>query len=266
MNFNRKWAFILLIPLIWLMLRLLLRSKPVGKPILVAHRGAAGLAPENTLSAIQTGLMHGAEAIEIDIQRSADGVVMLMHDAQVDSTTNGSGLVADLAWADIRQLDAGSYFSLTYAGERVPPLEEALALIKGDSATLLIDVKEPQQYPGLAQELATIIERSEAQTRVIVISFDHDWIADFQALVPDIPVGLLSSWPLQRPQVPTAKLIGVVWPTVFLDPTLVYRMRQAGHLVFVYTVNEPQLMRWLLALGVDGIITDRPDLWSQAIA
>lgn len=207
--------------------------------------------------------MHHADIIEIDVRRSADGTLLLMHDATVERTTNGTGAVADLAWADLHRLDAGSHFSVHCSHEVVPSLEEVLTLLKNDTTTLMIEVKAPLTAPGIAEQLATMIRQFRMSQRVIVTSFDHEWVAYFHTVAPEIPVGLCTIWPLTRPRVLSARMVELFWPTVILDPTVVHRLHNAGHLVYVYSVNNPQLMRWLLALGVDGITTDRPDLWSH---
>jgi len=262
-NNRRRWLSFLLLPLMWSLLHRLFRPNPATRPRLIAHRGAAGLAPENTLLAIHEGLMHHADFIEIDIRRAADGEFVLMHDATVDRTTNGSGAGANLPWLDLHRLDAGSHFSVRHTHELVPSLTEALDLLKNDSTPLLIEVKtsDPDAIPTLVQ----LIRQAGMSQRVLIASFDHAWVADFHQHAPDIPVGLFSIWPLSRPRLLSAMMIGVAWPAVLLDPTLVHRMHNAGHLVYVYPINQPQIMRWLLALGVDGIITDRPDLWPLII-
>ena len=261
---RNKWAVLLIVPLIWLLIHLLLRSKPVLTPQLIAHRGGGGLAPENTLAALRAGLAAGAHVIEVDVQRSVDGVIVLMHDATVDETTNGRGRVADLTWAELNQLDAGSHFSSEFAGEAVPRLEDALGLLTAEPVTLMIEVKDPELYPGLASDLWDVIRRAGAQDRVMVISFAHNWIIGFHQLAPEVPIGILSYWPYQVPGVAHGQAISVLWSSVLLDPTLVSRVHEAGASIVVFTVNNPTLMRCLLWLGIDGVITDRPDLWPQA--
>ncbi len=258
-NNRRRWLTLLLLPLLWSLLHRLFRPHPATRPKLIAHRGAAGLAPENTLLAIHEGLMHRADFIEIDIRRAADGEFVLMHDATVDRTTNGSGAVAELPWPALNRLDAGSHFSVRHTHELVPSLTEVLDLLKNETTPLLIEVKtaDPEAIPALVQ----LIRQAGMAQRVLIASFSHVWVADFHHHAPDISVGLFSIWPLSRPRLLSATMVGVAWPAVLLDPTLVHRMHAAGHLVYAYPVNQPRIMRWLLALGVDGLITDRPDLW-----
>jgi glycerophosphoryl diester phosphodiesterase len=183
----------------------------------------------------------------------------------VERTTNGNGAVHELLWVDINQLEAGSQFSAAFVGEPVPTLEAALRLVVEGNSTLIIEVKHPDLYPGLAQDLAIMIAQTEATPHVTVISFDHTWLADFHQTAPDIPLGFLAYWPARAPQPAPAEFIAVVWPSVLLDPTLLYRMHTAGLQVLIFTVDNPLLMRSLLWLGVDGIITNRPDVWTQVV-
>ena len=261
-----KWVFLLLLlPLMWAALHLLLRQKPALRPTMIAHRGGGGLAPENTLAAVEAGLAHNADGIEVDVSRSADGILVVMHDTTVDRTTNGSGPVAKLTWAELSQLDAGSHFSADFAGEPIPSLETILERLEATNSTLVIEVKDPELYPGLETDLLALLDPFTAQERVRVISFDVDWLLKFHQIAPEIPTGALSYWVLTPPQIPAMDVAIVFWPSIILDPTLIYRLHQAGFSVATFTVNNPQLMRWLLWLGADVIITDRPDLWPTAL-
>jgi glycerophosphoryl diester phosphodiesterase len=261
---KKKRFALLAILLLWLILHLVLRPGPSGRPVMIGHRGAGGLAPENTLAALRAALAHQAGGVEIDVSRSQDGVLLLMHDVTVDRTTNGSGAVADLPWATLGQLDAGSHFSANFAGEAIPTLAEALALCQSAATRLVIEVKDPELYPGLEQDLLTVIDSQAARSDVQVISFDHQFLARFQPLAPDVSLGALVYWTATAPTGPGLDMVSVFWPSVILDPTLVYRMHRAGLPVVVFSVNQPYLMRLLLWLGVDGLITDRPDQWSAA--
>jgi glycerophosphoryl diester phosphodiesterase len=244
-----------------MLLHLLFRSRPVIEPAAIGHRGAAGLAPENTLAAIQTALNHGVTLIEVDLQRSVDGVLLLMHDETVDRTTDGAGPVRQLTWAEISQFDAGSDVLPGFAGEPVPTLETVLALLAPTEAILVIEVKNPEHYPGLEQQLAETIQKFEAQARVAVISFDHAWLDRFHRLQPDVLIGPLAYYPLSVPHISANQAVDILWVSVILDPTLIHRLHRQGYQVWVFTVNQPLLMRLLLWLGVDAIATDRPDLW-----
>lgn len=247
--------------LIWIVLHVILRSSPLQDPVLIGHRGAAALAPENTLAAISAGIDRGVDMVEIDIQQSADGVLVLMHDATVDRTTNGSGSVRDLSWDELRALDAGAWFSPSFAGERVPSLAEALALTEDAPVRLVIEVKDPDRYPGITENLAALLDEFDAHDRVTVISFDHAWLRDFRTRSPAIPLGYLYIAALSPGDLPDNAFMNVHWTNVIVDPTLIWRAHRSDRQIMVWTVNNSTLIRALRWMGVDGITTDDPALW-----
>lgn len=257
-------ALLLFLSTLWTALHLLCRDKRrAGKPAIVAHRGAAGLAPENSLAAIHIGLAHQAPYIEIDVQRSADGVLVVIHDETVDRTSNGRGPVRDLSWAELRRLDAGSYFDPLFAGETIPTLADVLHLLQDKPATLVIEMKDPHFYPAISQQILALLAEYQAQERVVVLSFDPTELETFHRLAPGIPIGLAVPKPWPIPHIAPAQTVGVFWPGVLLDPMFVRRMHRRGYTVWVWTVNSPTLMRLLAWLGVDGLTTDHPERASR---
>lgn len=243
----------------WGILHLLFRPKRTPA-FIIGHRGAKGLAPENTLAAIQASIEQGVSFIEIDVQRTADGQLVVFHDLLLDRTTNGLGAISSRAWEDVRKLDAGSHFNSQFAGEPIPFLEEVFTLLQEQPITLIIEMKEPTMFHNIEQDLIAMIRRFEAESRVVVISFDHQWLAGFHQLAPMVPLGTLWRYPPFNMIVPSYGVVDVDWRLVLLDPTFVRRMRQQGNQVWVYTVNDPRLMQLLAWLGVNGITTDRPDV------
>lgn len=249
---------------VWAALHLLCREKGrAGKPAIIAHRGAAGLAPENSLAAIRAGLAHHAPYIEIDVQRSADGVLVVIHDETVDRTGNGRGAVRELPWAELRRLDVGRAFAPHFAGEAIPTLADVLLLLQDKPATLVIEIKDPHFYPAISQQILALLAEYQAQERVVVISFDHTELETFHRLAPGIPIGLAVTKPWPIPYIAPTQTVDVFWPGVLLDPTFVCRMHRRGYTVWVWTVNSPTLMRLLAWLGVDGLTTDRPERASR---
>jgi glycerophosphoryl diester phosphodiesterase len=227
----------------------------LSQPVIFAHRGASAHAPENTLAAFELALAQNADAIELDVKLSADGQVVVIHDATVDRTTDGRGSVAAMSAAEVGALDAGQ-------GERVPPLD---AVLDRYAATpLLIEVKEARAAgPALAA-----IQRRQAEPRVVVGSFVR------RALVPFWRAGVASTPP--RSGVALALLasrlgLGVPGPhrafavpeyhrgLRIVDRRFVRAARQSGRPVHVWTVNTLEQGRRLRAQGVCGIITDYPD-------
>lgn len=251
---------------IWLLLHVVLRSEQVRPPTYIAHRGGADLAPENTLAAIQRAIELNAPYAEIDIRRTSDDVLVLMHNPTVDATTNGTGLVSDFTWDELRQLDAGSSFSADFAGEPIPRLDTVIEHIMTSNTQLVIEVKDPTLYPGLAEQLLAVIDQFQIADSVYVISFDHTWLSEFQAVAPEIRTGMLWIVPAPWSQFPAeTEVVNVHWASILLDPTLVSRLHANGHEVWTWTVNSPLLMNLLNWKGVDGITTDDPEMWLETI-
>jgi len=249
----------------WLILHWLFGTSSVGKPILISHRGAAGLGPENTLASVSKALNQGVRWIEVDVRRSKDGVLVLMHDRTVDRTTDGMGSVGELTWERLSELDAGSHFSNEYAEEPVPSLESLLTMTQDGEGKFLIEVKEPDLYPGIAEELNDLLVRYGFCKRVYVISFDRAWLESFKVKIPGVTIGGLYPWIISLPRDSEMDFLDVYWLNVIVDPTLVWRAHRRGYKVIVWTANNELVMKALSGLGVDGITTDRPDQWPTAM-
>jgi len=142
----------------------------------VSHRGAAAVAPENTLAGVSAGVDAGAPYIEVDIRATKDGVLVLMHDSTVNRTTDGSGAVGDLFWDYVRRLDASARFGTEFKGERVPRLDNILEYMKGKPSKLVLEVKSPGRYPGIGTLLREALREYGIEREVVVISFDSEWI------------------------------------------------------------------------------------------
>lgn len=242
---------------LWLLAHLLLRGRNAEEPAIIAHRGAAGRAPENTLAGVEAGLMSGSQFIEIDVQRTVDGVLVLMHDATVDRTTDGAGRVSEMSYQEIARLDAGSWYSDGFAGEKVPRLDEVFELVSGWSGTLVVELKYPDNYPGIAADLAEMFDRF-SETSVSVVSFDHDWLPELRRHAPLVPLARLWVYPTDLSRPDGIVRIGVFWPSVIADPSLVRRARASGMETWVYTADHPALKWFLTWQGVDGITTNYP--------
>lgn len=220
---------------------------------IIAHRGASGLAPENTLKAIRLALALGAGAIEIDVQL-ADGELWVFHDRRLERCTDGDGVLTAQSRAYLASLDAGE-------GEGIPTLWQVMEAIAGQ-AELHIELKGAQT----ADEVARLTRRAEAElgfapTQWVVSSFHHPELARFAALRPDIRLGALTSTiPLTLAKF--AAELGA-WSlncdVDFVDQSLVLDAHDRGLKVLVYTVDEPADQAMLAAIGVDGIFTNRPD-------
>lgn len=228
--------------------------------IVVGHRGGAGLAPENTMASLRNGYAVGARWLEVDVQRTSDGTIVVLHDNELERTSNGVGHVKDITYADLAKLDAGSWYGDEFAGERIPTLTEALDFIQEYELTLVIEMKDPMLYPGIGEEMLRMIRDRHAEHNVVIISFDLDWLRAFHETAPELRVGGLWTWMPTADTIPNAQFVDVEWRAALYDPTLVWRAHHSGRQVIVWTVNEPWIARLLYLIGVDVITTDRPDL------
>ena len=256
------------------------REYPVlgeGEPLTFAHRGGAGLWPENTLEAFAGAVALGCSHLETDLRVTRDGVIVLMHDAEVDRTTNGSGRVADLTLEELRSLDAGYRFTSDGngfprrgAGLRVPTFEELLDA--HPDVCLNVEIKERGSF-DLPRALFELIERRALHDRLLVAAERHDLMVSFRRLSGSrVATGAtrreclqfwlasrlgLSAWisvPFRALQVPTH-----VQGLPVVTPRFVRAAHARGCAVHVWTIDEPVEMRRLLGLEVDGLMSDRPD-------
>lgn len=242
---------------------------------LQAHRGAAGLAPENTLAAFRKAIALGADAAELDLQATGDGVVVVIHDDTVDRTTDGRGRIGDLTLAEIKRMDAGVKFGAAFRGERIPTLRELIDLVKAagnPQFRLNLEIKFAEgrkgQPPDLEERVLAVLRESGFLDRVITQSFHHASAAKMKRLAPGIPAGLLVGQ-RKQPADPVAAVrqhgVNYYAPHHSLVTSDLLRMLHgAGIAVVTWTVNDPADMRRLIIAGLgtlpgDGIISDFPD-------
>lgn len=249
-----------------------------GSPLLIAHRGGAALAPENTMAAFESASsMWEADMLELDVRATADGRIVVIHDPTVDRTTDGEGAVADKTWDEIRELDAGYRFSdldgnpsFRGKGVTIPLFEELLEALPG--MRLNVDAKAPEAAPGLVE----IVRRHNAQHRVLVAAehefhrasvrgYEGPWGASAAQIRRFF---LLHRWPILRAYTPHADALQV--PDVWEGKRVVTpRFLEVAHRknipVHVWTVDVADDMRRLLAWGVDGIQSDRLDVLSRVL-
>ncbi|MBI3159402.1 MAG: glycerophosphodiester phosphodiesterase [Chloroflexi bacterium] len=235
------------------------------RPAIFGHRGASAHAPENTLAAFRLAHSQGAEGIEFDVRLTGDGQVAVIHDDSVGRTTDGAGRVSRLPLAALREFDAGAWCDPAFAGERIPTLEEVLEMA-GDDLILNIELKPaPGGRRALAAAVAARVRRHARQAQVLLSSFDRQALALARRALPETATGVLA--------MPGAAGGWARWRyagrgphrTLHLhhsdvSPRLLRRAHRAGQALFAYTVNAPEDLRRLFALGVDGIFTDDPAL------
>lgn len=228
----------------------------------IAHRGASGTRPENTLASFREAVALGADMIELDVQLCRDGEVVVLHDDTLDRTTNGGGFVRDHTLADLRRLDAGAWFGAPYAGERVPTLEEVLRAVR-----LPINV-ELKQGGGTGLEEVTLarVQEAGALDRIVFSSFDPAILVRLRALTADAALAVL--WTSRRlaPALELARRVGA--RALHLRKSAASRegiaaARESGLEVRLWTVNEPRQFAHLEAWGAHAVFTDYPDRFLQ---
>lgn len=238
--------------------------------LVIAHRGAAGHTPENTITSITKAIELGANAIEIDIRQTKDGVPVAIHDASVDRTTNGSGDVCDFTLDEIKQLDAGGWFDEKYSGEKVPTLSEAIETLN-DTVKLIIEFKGGiGEYEGIEKNVIDIIQQYDVTDRVILKSFDPNQIELLHGLIPDVP--LLYVYAVRIPWLGMIIDTGISFRSVynmdveylqphrfFLSESFVKEAQEVGFKIIAWGVNDEEDIIEAIEFGVDGIETDYPE-------
>ncbi len=244
-------------------------------PRWIAHRGAGRLAPENTLAAFRLGAQHGYRMFECDVKLSADGVPFLLHDATLNRTTRtpadlvagASGVAGDHCWGALAQLDAGSWHSRAFAGEPLPTLENIAQFCLRNGHHLNIEIKPT---PGTERQTGETIAAHAARlwqgaaVPPLLTSFQVPALEAAFERAPDLPRGLLldTLWTGWLETALSLGCVAVVCNHALWDASSVMQAKRAGFRLLSYTVNDEWAAARLLALGTDGLITDRVDLFS----
>ncbi|MDP1687622.1 glycerophosphodiester phosphodiesterase [Hydrogenophaga sp.] len=244
-------------------------QKPLWSyPRWIAHRGAGKLAPENTLAAFRLGASHGYRMFECDAKLSADGVVFLLHDDTLNRTTNGHGIGGDQSWSALSQLDAGSWHSRGFAGEPLATLEGVARYCQANASWLNIEIKPT---PGLEAQTGRAVAaaaqrlwRNQPDRPPLLTSFRPEALQGAMATAPELPRGLLldTLWSGWLDAARSLECVAIVCNHALWDATLVATAHTAGLRTLAYTVNDDWAAQRLLDLGLDGIITDRVDLFA----
>lgn len=244
-------------------------TKPWPYPRWVAHRGAGKLAPENTLAAFRLGASHGYRMFECDVKLSADGVPFLMHDATLERTTNGHGIGGDLPWQALSQLDAGSWHSRAYAGEPLPTFESISRYCLDNGYFLNIEIKPT---PGAERKTGEVVAQRAARlwqhaaVPPFLTSFKPEALEGAKSTAPHLPRGLLldTLWKGWLETALSLECVAIVCNHALWDTSSVTQAKSAGFRTLSYTVNDEWAAERLIALGTDGVITDRVDLFAPA--
>jgi glycerophosphoryl diester phosphodiesterase len=233
-------------------------EEDTGSFIVMAHRGASAKAPENTLIAYKKAIEMGSDWAELDVRQTKDGQIVLMHDKTVHRTTGVKGFVWDFTLEELRKLEAGSWFGEEFKGEPIPTLEEVIRLVKGQMK-LNIEVKISEHEPDIAQRVVDIVRTEDFGNKCIITSFDIETVKRIKEIAPDLRTGLIFDKEL-RPDVFEGNWEILSSNYELVDAEFMRLARKSGKKAYVWTVNEREEMLRLIGLGVDGIITDKPDL------
>jgi len=245
-------------------------APPPATPRVVAHRGGAALAPENTLGAFDKAIRLGADGLECDVHQTLDSAVVVMHDPDVDRTTDGHGAIAGLTLEQIQALDAAARQEGGFHPEPVPTLADLLALAK-DRAELQIEIKldgQGARHRGIERRVVDALRQGGMVEHAVVISFDLPTLAEVHRLDPHVRTGVLvgaENWAAKDAAKRLAEFraqTGCAWlllaaPAV--DAATIEAARAAGVRVGAWTVDSPDDARRLARLGVDAVTTNRPD-------
>ena len=241
-----------------------------AQPQVVAHRGFSGISPENTLAAF-TAASDAGHWIELDVTLCKTGEIIVIHDDTVDRTTNGTGEVADLTWAELQMLDAGSWFGAEFAGEPVPSLEQVFAAVP-KSMFILVELKTDDDKASLPKAVAAAIQRAGRDEQVMVISFDPFMLEQLRLAAPALLRGQLvgdyidsdlvwykKSGRQNLVMTDRVQQDAVLWQHDILTSSIVQAMTELGYPVFAWTVNRPADIQRMKELGIQGVISNHPD-------
>ncbi len=242
-----------------------LSVKSDTQPLICAHRGASGYAPENTLAALKLAMEMGAHMAELDVQQTADDRLVVIHDDAVDRTTNGTGLVWQMDSETLRRLDSGSWFDARFAGERIPTLEEVIELVRG-RMRLNIEVKLHGHERDIARLVVETIRKANFGEECIITSFGHEVADEIKRLAPELKVGYIFDRKGYSEAVFASEMDVLSSHFWLVDSHFMRKARAAGKEVHVWTVNPKFLMRRMRKLGVDAIITNYPDRLAEVLA
>lgn len=217
--------------------------------IIMGHRGAAAVAPENTLLSVAKAIEIGVDAVEIDVRLTKDRELVVIHDASVDRTTNGHGRVNEYELSEIKRLDAGR-------GERIPTLQEVVDLVR-DRVMLVIELKED----GTEKKVVELIRKNRFEQQVYVISFWHVPVKRVKELAPSIKTGvLLVGCPVDACVATQASADAVVMRYSFVNRDFVEAAHKEEVKVFLWNIDEPDLLNPYVDMGVDGIASNDPQV------
>ena len=233
--------------------------------IRIAHRGASGKAPENTLAAFKKAIEIGVDAVELDLHGTADGEVVAIHDASLDRTTDRIGLVNQASLETIKSADAGGWFAPEFTAEPVPTLTEALACI-GEKTIALLEIKDPL----IAEAVVAKVHETRSLDLTVIISFDTSVLQTVRALEPRIPTGwLIGSHNNDVSPAELCQQLGKLGSSLLnvnhqlITAAFAYEVRRRGIALWCWTVDDIARMREMKAFGVQGITSNHPERFAE---
>lgn len=236
--------------------------QPNDDVIIVAHRGAAGKAPENTIAAFQQAIDDNADWLELDVQETADGKLIVFHDSDFMKLAGNKTRIWEASLAEIKEIDIGSWFNPAFSAQRAPTLREVLELARG-RVNVLIELKYYGHDQMLEKRVVDVVEACEMVGDTAIMSLRYDALGKVRVLRPEWRLGLLSTKTIGATTDLDIDFMGV--QASMARGGYIRRMHRAGKKVFVWTVNDPVTMSRLMSLGVDGIITDEPELAREVL-
>jgi glycerophosphoryl diester phosphodiesterase len=230
---------------------------------IIAHRGAAGKAPENTMAAIRQAIADDADWVEIDVQETSDGEIIVIHDSDFMKLAGVSQKVWELSLEEIRKIDVGSWFSAQFNNERVPTLKEILEEVRG-KARVFIELKYYGHDQQLEQKVVDIVEQAGMIDTIAIMSLKYDGIQKLRSLRPDWNIGLLSATAIGNLTTLDVDFLAV--NSAMATASFIKAAHSVGKQILVWTINDRLSMSRYISLGVDGIITDEPELARTVLA
>lgn len=241
-----------------------------SQPLIIAHRGAMGHAPENTISAFLKAIELGANAIEIDLRQTKDGELVAFHDGSINRTTNGKGKFENFTFVELRNLDAGSWFNIIYKEEKIPTLQEIIDILS-DSVLLIIELKgDNNSYPNIEENTVSLIKKNNIEKQTILKSFDYKVLKRLRVLAPNIPQ--IFVYALRIPIIGVTIGTGLNFESIysldveylqphryFVTEEFVRKAEKKGYKIISWGVDSRSSIINALEIGVHGIETDYPE-------
>ena len=233
-------------------------------PLVTYHRGDCSIAPENTMPAFRSAILKKGDRIELDVQMTKDGVAVVTHDTNLRRCTGKNAKVYDLTFAEIEQLDAGSWFSTRFAGTRIPSLEEVLQLCQG-KIDLNVEIKPSAATPTLEAETVRLLREYSFEGHCVITSQSYETLHKVKELAPDIPTGYILALGVGNYyDLPDADFFSV--ETTFITSGMVNQIHLRGKTVSAWTIDREEDAKHMMELGADDLITDKPDMVNELLS